>query len=39
MPQVIAGSRDNDTRNARIVNITSCVHKAGDIDYDDFHYK
>lgn len=39
MPQIIAGSRDNDGRNARIVNTTSCVHKAGVIDYDDFHCK
>lgn len=39
MPQVIAGSRDNDGLNARVVNVSSCVHKATDIDYDDFHCK
>lgn len=39
MPQIVAGSLDNCGCNARIVNVTSCVHKAGDIDYDDFHCK
>lgn len=38
MPQIIAGS-NNSEGYARIVNVTSCVHKAADIDYDDFHFE
>jgi NAD(P)-dependent dehydrogenase (short-subunit alcohol dehydrogenase family) len=26
-------------KNARIVNVSSCVHKLGNINYDDFHGK
>lgn len=37
MPNLIAGSKDNDGKNARVVNVSSCVHKLTDIDYDDFH--
>lgn len=39
MPQIVVGSNDNDGNNARIVNVSSCVHKFTDIDYDDFHCK
>ena len=39
MPQLIAGSRNNDGHNVRIVNVSSCVHKFTDIDYEDFHCK
>jgi NAD(P)-dependent dehydrogenase (short-subunit alcohol dehydrogenase family) len=39
MPQLVAGSKDNDGKNVRIVNVSSCIHKAADIDYDDFHFK
>jgi NAD(P)-dependent dehydrogenase (short-subunit alcohol dehydrogenase family) len=39
MPQLIAGSNDNDGQNVRIVNVSSCVHKKCVINYDDFHCK
>lgn len=39
MPQLIAGSNDNDGQNVRIVNVSSCVHKRCVINYDDFHCK
>lgn len=39
MPNLIAGSRDNDGKNVRIVNVSSCVHKLCDIDYEDFNCK
>lgn len=39
MPQLIAGSKDNDNKNVRIVNVSSCVHYLTDLDYDDFHCK
>jgi NAD(P)-dependent dehydrogenase (short-subunit alcohol dehydrogenase family) len=39
MPQLIAGSNNNDDKNVRIVNVSSCVHSLTDIDYDDFHCK
>jgi NAD(P)-dependent dehydrogenase (short-subunit alcohol dehydrogenase family) len=39
MPQLVAGSQDNDGKNVRIVNVSSCVHRITDIDYDDFHCK
>ncbi|KAG5672998.1 hypothetical protein PVAND_003079 [Polypedilum vanderplanki] len=39
MPQLVAGSEDNDGLNARIVNVSSCVHRVTDLDYDDFHCK
>jgi NAD(P)-dependent dehydrogenase (short-subunit alcohol dehydrogenase family) len=39
MMELVAGSRDNGGRNARIVNVTSCVYKAGSIDYEDFNCK
>lgn len=39
MPQLIAGSQNNDGKNVRIVNVSSCVHRLTDIDYDDFHCK
>lgn len=37
MPQLIAGSNDNDGKNVRIVNVSSCVHRIAKMDYDDFH--
>jgi NAD(P)-dependent dehydrogenase (short-subunit alcohol dehydrogenase family) len=37
MPQMIAGSKDNDRNSVRIINVSSCVHKFTDIDYDDFN--
>ena len=37
MPQLINGSKGNDGRNVRIVNVSSCAHKAAEIDYEDFH--
>ena len=39
MQNLISGSKDQSSVNSRIVNISSCVHKASDIDYDDFHFK
>ena len=39
MPQLIAGSNDNDGKNVRIVNVSSCVNKRCLINYDDFHCK
>lgn len=39
MPNLIAGSRDNDGKNVRIVNVSSCVHKICDLDYEDFNCK
>jgi NAD(P)-dependent dehydrogenase (short-subunit alcohol dehydrogenase family) len=39
MPQMISGSKDNDGSSVRIVNVSSCVHKFTDIDYDDFNAK
>ena len=39
MPQLIAGSNDNDGENVRIVNVSSCVHKRCVINYDDFDCK
>jgi len=37
MPQLIAGSKANEGKNVRIVNVSSCVHRLTDIDFDDFH--
>lgn len=37
MPQLIAASKNNEGKNARIVNVSSCIHKISDMDYDDFH--
>lgn len=39
IPNLIAGSRENEGKNVRIVNVSSCVHKLCDIDYEDFHCK
>jgi NAD(P)-dependent dehydrogenase (short-subunit alcohol dehydrogenase family) len=39
LPQLIAGSRNNDGKNVRIVNVSSCAHRITDIDIDDFHCK
>lgn len=39
MPQLIAGSQNNEGKKARIVNVSSCVHRVTDMDYDDFHCK
>ena len=39
LPQLKAGGDDTEGKNARIVNVSSCVHKIGDINYDDFHGK
>lgn len=37
LPQLISGSKDNNRLNSRIINISSCVHKSTDIDFEDFH--
>lgn len=37
MPQLVAGSKANDGKNARIVNVSSCVHRVCEMDYEDFH--
>lgn len=39
MPQLILGSNDNDGKNARIINVSSCVHRISDLNYNDFHCK
>lgn len=36
MPQLIAGAAELK-RNSRIINVTSCAHYAGKINYDDFN--
>lgn len=36
MPQLIAGSSEGE--NSRIVNVASCVHQVGKIQFDDFNY-
>ena len=28
-----------DEKKSRIINVSSCVHKLGKINYDDFHGK
>lgn len=38
-PQLIAGSLSNDGKNARVVNVSSCAHECGKINYRDFHYE
>jgi NAD(P)-dependent dehydrogenase (short-subunit alcohol dehydrogenase family) len=37
MPQLIAGSNENQRKNSRIVNVSSCANECGEIDYDDFN--
>jgi NAD(P)-dependent dehydrogenase (short-subunit alcohol dehydrogenase family) len=39
MPQLIAGSTDNDGKNVRVVNVSSCAHEAGTLNYGDFNYE
>ena len=39
MPQLILGSKDNDGKNTRIVNVSSCVHRISEMNYNDFHCK
>lgn len=39
MPQLIAAAKNNEGKNARIVNVSSCIHKISDMDYEDFHCK
>jgi NAD(P)-dependent dehydrogenase (short-subunit alcohol dehydrogenase family) len=36
MPQLIAGG-ENSNFNSRIVNVSSCAHFVGKINYDDFN--
>lgn len=36
MPQMNAGSTQDV--NARVINVTSCVHKIAHINYEDFNY-
>jgi NAD(P)-dependent dehydrogenase (short-subunit alcohol dehydrogenase family) len=36
IPQLTAGSNDLNT-NSRIVNVSSCAHECGKIDYKDFN--
>ena len=38
-PQLKAGALNNNGKNVRIVNVSSCVHRIGGIDYEDFHCK
>lgn len=37
LPQLIAGSNDNSDKNVRIVNVSSCVHRICEMNYEDFH--
>lgn len=37
MPQLIAGG-NSEGGNARIVNVSSCAHECGSINYEDFNY-
>lgn len=39
MPQLIAGSKNNGGKNARIVSVSSCANEAGSVNYDDFNYE
>lgn len=39
MPQLIEGAKNNDGNNTRIVNVSSCVHLTGEMDYNDFNCK
>lgn len=39
MPQLKAAVNNNNNENARVVNVTSCVHEIGIINLDDFEYK
>lgn len=39
LPQLIAGSKENNEKNVRIVNVSSCVHRIAEMSYDDFHCK
>lgn len=36
MPQLIAGANELG-KNSRVVNVSSCAHYAGKINYNDFH--
>lgn len=36
MPQLIAAGNDSKT-NSRIINVSSCAHFVGNINYDDFN--
>jgi NAD(P)-dependent dehydrogenase (short-subunit alcohol dehydrogenase family) len=38
-PQLIAGSENNDGHNTRVVNVSSCAHECGTINYEDFNYQ
>lgn len=38
-PLLIEGSKNNDGKNTRIVNVSSCVHRISDLNYSDFHCK
>ncbi|XP_055703436.1 dehydrogenase/reductase SDR family member on chromosome X [Phlebotomus papatasi] len=35
LPEIVAAGEED--RHSRIVNVSSCVHLMGDIDYDNFH--
>lgn len=37
LPLLKAGGKEG--QNARIVNVSSCVHRIGQINYDDFNGK
>ena len=39
MPQLEVGALNNDGKNVRIVNVSSCVNNLGLIDYEDFQSK
>lgn len=38
MPQLIEGSKTNENKNSRIVNVSSCANEVGTINYEDFNY-
>ncbi|XP_031348189.1 short-chain dehydrogenase TIC 32, chloroplastic-like isoform X2 [Photinus pyralis] len=38
LPEMIKAGRE-DKRYSRIVNVSSCAHKLGDIDFEDFNFK
>ncbi|CAO1433351.1 unnamed protein product [Diamesa serratosioi] len=39
MPQLKAGALNNNGKNVRIVNVSSCVNNIGIVDYEDFQSK
>ncbi|XP_070490622.1 polyprenol dehydrogenase-like [Chironomus tepperi] len=39
LPELIKGTESNDGKNVRVVNVSSCIHRVADMDYDDFNCK